>query len=389
MKRGGWVGAFIAASVLAWGVADGPEELERLRGRVGQLEAELAHERAERAEIEARLRLEIAALRTELGAALEVRMGREREWLEYTRLFAQLGPAGLGAEHLFLPQVPAEELEFLLLEEPAVQDDTEPARGRSARDREVFLALRSLLVVEGIDGIELLESGRVSTGATGPVVVRSIDAYGRSVGTLAAARLRLEGSRAARTLTMVLEDGYERIGGRRIPFEGSAEGSDRGGVRRIHLGRVDPSPWIRALPELFRPSDAEVVQDDGLWDLLAVRMRLNELLERDTVGGSWRVRALGGVRGGELRDVMLEQRDGGRALRQVVADRMRLVTENGGLVLVLEGGAQLADGRKFPFLDDRYRIYLPRADVEAWRAAGLPGFVVTPPAALGRALTER
>lgn len=360
------------------GVEGAGDEAQALRRRVAELEAELARERAERAALEGELRAQVALLRRELAAATEVRLAREREWLSYTRLFAELSPAGLPAGLLFRPELPEEELEFLLLETPS---PAEPAPGRSERDREVFLALRSLLALEGIDGLELLESGRVAAGATGPVVLRWLDERGRSTGSLAAERLRLEGSRAARSLTLVLEEGYERSGGRRRAFEGAPEGAERGGVRRIHLGRVDPAPWIRALPELFRPADREPPLDDGRWDLVGLRLTLNELLDRETLGSTWRLRALGGVAGAELRDVLLEQREGGATQRQLVADRLRIQVDGAGILLLLEDGAQLAQGKKFPFLDGRYRIYLPRADAAAWRAAGLPGLVADPPAA--------
>lgn len=363
-----------------------PDEVEALRLRVAELERELGRERAERAAVEGELRLRIAELERELTTHAEERLAREREWLSYTRLFAGLTPAGLPQELLFRPQVPSEELELLLLEGSLRRGD---GAGRSARDREVFVALRSLLTLEGIDGLELLESGRVQQGSVGPVVLRSIDARGRSTGSLVAERLRLEGSRSARTLTLVLEEGFERVAGRRRPFEGAPEDAERGGVRRIHLGRVDPEPWIQALPELFRPEERADVRDDGLWDLLGLRLALNELLEREPLGGTWRLRALGGVVGDELREVWLERREGRAVLRQMTADRLRIRIEEGALHLVLEDGAQLADGRKLPFLDGRYRIYLPRADPEAWRAAGLPGLVDAPPGALGRSRAAR
>lgn len=374
----------IVALGAAWGAWDG--ELEALRRRVAELERALEDERAARATVEGALRLRIADLERELTAGAEERLAREREWLSYTRLFAGLTPAGLPAELIFRPQVPAEELELLLLEGGTRGGGD---AGRSERDREIFVALRSLLALEGIDSLELLESGRVAGGAVGPVVLRSIDARGRSTGSLVAERLRLEGSRSARTLSLVLEEGFERSAGRRRAFEGAPPDAERGGVRRIHLGRVDPEPWIRALPELFRPSELGGERDDGLWDLLGLRLALNELLEREPLGGTWRLRALGGVVGGELREVWLERREGRAILRQVTADRLRIRIEEGSVQLLLEDGAQLAEGNKLPFLDGRYRIYLPRADPEAWRAAGLPGLVDAPPAALGRARAAR
>jgi hypothetical protein len=190
--------------------------------------------------------------------------------------------------------------------------------------------------------------------------------------------LRLEGSRAGRTLTIVLEAGYERRDGQQIPFTGTPPGSERGGERRIFLQQADPSPWFQACPELFAAEALAPLVDDGRWHVFLVHRRLNELLESDTALGYYRLAALGGVLDDELRDVEVEQLDpSGRLVKRLFADRLRISLEERGVLLLLQGGIQMQGGRKLDFLGGRFRIFLPSADQGAWKLAGLPGLVAS------------
>jgi hypothetical protein len=254
----------------------------------------------------------------------------------------------------------------------------------------------------------LLEHGRLGDGFVGPVVLRTLDPAGRPLGSICADRLRLEASRAGRTLTIVLEHGYERRNGTVVPFAVPEEARGVGphavppevgsgaelefgepapppaidaehlrrGERRIVLPHVDPTPWVEALSELFA-DDAELVlvPDDGLFDARLVRLELNRLLAQDGASGAFQVRALGGIADGVLRDVQLVELDAERrTVRRLFADRLSVHEKSSGLLLQLESGVQIKDERKAPFLDDRYRIFLPRAGAEEWRAAGVPVF---------------
>src|SRR5262249_49753344 len=155
---------------------------------------------------------------------------------------------------------------------------------------------------------------------------------GLLTGSVHAERLRLTGSRAARTLTLVLEKGYESRAGERVPFID--------GVRRIGLSNVDPEPWFRDCPELFTAEDLAPSDDDGLWDLGGVRRELNRLLALDTRHGWYRLHSLGGVLGTELRDVQLEELEtGGRLVRRFFADRLDFALEDASLVLQLRDGS--------------------------------------------------
>ncbi|MCA8979960.1 MAG: hypothetical protein KDC14_08030, partial [Planctomycetes bacterium] len=210
-------------------------------------------------------------------------------------------------------------------------------------------------------------------GAIGPVLLRSFDDRGRAIGTITADRLRLEGSRAGRTLTLVLEDGYTRRSGVRAPFPGAEDGVERGGVMRVVIPDTDPDGWSRAVPELFREDHSIEVLDDGRWNIFLLRRELNARLDRGGLGGRYVLKDLAGVREGVLRDVALDELDENGALRRrLFADRLALRVDAAGVQLLLEDGVVVRGEQKLPFLDGRMRVFLPRADVAEWIDGSLP-----------------
>lgn len=337
-----------------------------------------------RAELEA-ARVRIADLETDLMKAAAERIEREQEWLRYSKALTQLTSASGKPAATFQPMP---ETQAALAEEPgapkpsgeASEPSAEEVAAIAKRNREIEISLRSLLEMEQVTSYDLLETGTLSSeGFTGPVVMRAFDDRGRPVGTLAADRLRLEGSRAARSLTIVLENGYEKRGGETFPFDGPGTEPGRGGMRRIELPDIDPSPWIAPLAELFSPEDQAPPSDDGSWDLGTVRAALNLLLREDVEHGWWRLVGVAGVQAGVFRDVQIDQLDAsGKLERKLFADRMEITEQKNGVKIELTDGAQLRGDSKAPFLDGRYRIFLPRASVEAWRKAGIPGLSAPP-----------
>jgi len=350
---------------------------------------------------EARLREEfeaqIADLRFEARRERDLRIEREREWLRYTQGMAHLQV--LAGVPRFEPDVPAEERETRALgadaaappaaettatapapvpapapmaKAPAVPDILRLAR--EERSRAVYLALRSLFAIEHVSGLDLLDCGVVADGATGPVVLRVIDESGRPLGSLYADRLRLEGSHTARTLALVLENGWERRVGTKTPFEGGppdAEG--RAGVRRIELAHVDPAPWFEALPELFREEQRVAATEGDARGMTALRFELNRRLRADASGPIYRLESLSARDGLVLREVHLAVLDGDMRLeRELFADHMSVQRAERGLEILLQNGSQIRGSEKAPFLEGRYRIFLPRASAEAWTAAGIP-----------------
>ena len=343
-------------------------ELETLKAKVAELEQALALERNPRkCEVHGE---ELTRLRNELAAADERRLEREREWLRFLKTLDQLGLPKPAPERAFVPDVPEDERP----EEP----EPEPIdTAKLEREEQLGRQLAALLAVEGVRGLDLLEVGHLGDGWIGPVLFRVIDARGRLAGSLYAERLRLEGSRAARTLVLVLESGYEMSGGERFSF-GAGEGLDGkpvdGGVRRIVLDDCDPTEWLTSLPELA-PARAELpLVDDGKWSLVYVKGALNRLLRQDAAQGYWRIKSVNGVLEGTLREVHLEGFDAlGKLDRRVFADRLRLVKQERGFLLELEDGAQMRGDEKVPFFDGRFRIFLPRAVHAEWETAVLPG----------------
>ena len=342
----------------------------RTHPRIVQDPAELAHRLAER-------EAEIAELRAELVRERTRRQERELEWFEYNRAVAELDlnhvRAALGFE-VDPNDLPDRQRSRLAAEqtteeagdsEPASEEEREAAR-RVERARSIQTTLRTLFLVEGLRGVDLLEVGALGDGWIGPVVFRTLDDRGRLTGGLFANRLRLEASFSARTVTVVLEEGKDSRGGRAIPF---AEGA-----RRIVLPFVDPEPWMEAIPELFPKEFLERPSDDGLWSMRAVRQELNRLLLLETSVGWYRLRALEGVLEDELVRVQLDEFDeSGRLLRRIFADRMQLSVGDPGVVLTLHEGAFVRGNEKTAFPGGSYRIYMPRAPEEEWREAKLPG----------------
>ncbi len=324
---------------------------------------------------EAALRARVVELEGQLVEERAQRLKREEEWLHYTQGIGELSRAAGVQTPEFATPLAGESA-------PAAAPAPDPGREeRQQRGRELLSKLRVLFFSDEVAGLDLLEAGEFAEGALGPVVLRELDPDGRPYGTLCAERLHLEGSQAARTLTIVLEQGYERRGMQRFAFdepgapaaEATNDVTARRGTKRIELPETDPRRWVELVPELFGPSAATGPIDDGRRDLTGVRVALNALLREDASAGWWRLSNLGGVQHEVLREVVLDgfDRDGNQE-RRLFADRLTIFEEGKGVQLLLEHGAQVRGDQKLPFLDDRYRIFLPQAAPQAWEKAGVP-----------------
>jgi len=315
---------------------------------------------------------EIRKLKQELSVEQLRRYERERQWLEYNRWLARL-PLGEAGRNLVFPLDPS-----LIPPEsqPSFEPQSKPAPAPPApevvRAAEFVSRLNALLWSDGIRDLSVLEGGRVGPDLLrpawiGPVVLRRVDGEGRLAGSLFADRMRLECSRAARTVTLVLESGYEQVEGSRTAFEPTG--------RRILLPLVDPDRWLEGCPELFAADQQLSARDDGLWDRARVKQALNQLLAADAAGGYWQIKDIGGIRGAALHDVQLLALDAsGRMQRLAFCDTLTLRASLSGVELSLRDGAVVRDGRKAPFPEGRMRIVLPQAEAGAFRAARIPGF---------------
>lgn len=346
------------------GTHDVAQELARLRARVEALELERDS-----------LRERLEACRRELADAAEARFERERQWLEYTRAVGGLSSESLAAAlPPFEAHVPASDSEG----EPALAPPTPEELARAEADASALARMRALLAAGGVRALDLLTLENYGAERTGPVLFRLLDQRGRLAGSLYAEGLRLEGSVAGRTLSLVLEDGYESHGGERLPF-GSAADPEGPPPWRMVLRDTDPRPWLEDLEPLFGDAPLEMPADDGRWDLAWVTVRLNELLRRDTSAGWYRVRRLGGVTEGVMRDVHVELASREGALqRRLFADRLTLSTTRGGVVLSFEDGVFQVGEERTPFPGRVHRLFLPRTDVEDWLATCLPGLAAEP-----------
>jgi len=333
-----------------------------LRSKLEEVRRENERLLAERRRLEDELDAERRALAVERAARAE----RERAWLDYTQAVATLDVAEVLRELNFAVHLPRVEEGA----EPEPEPDPEQER-RRARAEAIRTSMRTMLRMEEVRSLDLLEVGELGETFVGPAVFRLLGERGRLMGSLYAERLRLESSRAAHTVTLVLEEGYESRGGVRVPF------SD--GERRIVLPHVDPQPWREAMPEIF-PESQDLGIDDGQWDLVQLKRQLNERLRFDADGLFYQLKRLGGVWEDELTEVQLVQFDAdGRIASRLFADRLRILARSTGIQLVLEDGATAVGEEKRPFVDGSYRIFLPGADPELWRTLSLPGLTVPEP----------
>lgn len=364
------VSGLAAVSFVAAGFALDPVHVDE-DPIVTALRSELAEARESWAKQEAELLQQVEALRGELRIMEERRLKREREWLSWTKAMSSLAPAGIVEVPDFEIELSPEELGTLATDAPPVEAPRDEALLQ--RSDEIERSLRTLLRLEWVDGLALLEAGVLSDeGWTGPCVFRLIDQDRRAIGSVSAERLHLEGSLAGRTLTLVLSEGYERRAGELLPFVGTEEGERRGGERRIVLVHTDPRPWMEAMPELFRERVIDYKEMATGRTAAELQRSLNMLLAEDAAGGRWRLNSFEGVTEAGLTGVNFIDLDpNGGVKRHLFADLLRVERRERGVVLVMTDGIQMRGGRKTPFLEGRYRIFLPTARQEGWEELGL------------------
>jgi hypothetical protein len=339
---------------------------------------------------EMELMARIRGLELELVQERTLRLKREQEWIEFSKLLSLLPEEKRPEIPGFLQgQVPELSQSSAEAEVAPIPEAVE-AQQQLLRAAEIKSILRAYLRAEGVRGLDLLEVGLVGEGFIGPIVARQLDESGRFLSTLVADRLRLEKSRSGFTLTLVLERGYERRAGQIWPFpnehstqpnealgelgSSTPDQAERTGVLRIPLSGVKPGPWIEALPELFSAKDLDRAVSDGSHDPFALRYSMNHLLGQPRQGGRWRLVSLGGVVASQWRDVHLAELSlEGHVVRRIFADRGQLSLQGDNLMFSLESGAQERSGVRTPFLAGRYTLVLTHVDRAAWLGAGLPG----------------
>lgn len=306
----------------------------------------------------------VANLEYKLTVSEERRFAQEQEFLLWQNVLSGLDPQGLLRTAGLLDNI---EVEQVVAEVPVALDPL------AIEARELAISLNHLMASEGIHSLDLLEAGRTQAGRMGPVVFRMLDDKGRLVGSLAAESVHLEASVTARTVTMILINGKETHGGFAAPFD----------LRRIPFNFVDPWPWVEAIPGLFPDFQAGQATpsgiDDGKWELEPLRERLNELLREDPINGYYKVKHIDGVLKDKLRGLhLVEYSPAGLSIRHIFADVGTLSLGDRGATILLEDGASMRGDEKTAFLRGRFRIYLPKADQDLWKAESLPGLGSAP-----------
>jgi len=161
-------------------------------------------------------------------------------------------------------------------------------------------------------------------------------------------------------LILVLKHGSRSKGGAKAPLP--EEGL------RLEFERMDSNLWLQHFPELASHVEVDPAHTKS------VREALDALLEIPGPAGYYRIPVLEEALDSEMRYVQVSRyATGGRLLRTLEADALEIRLHPGGDVeLLFRNGAILEGGLRRPFYEDRFRIYLPRQDLNAWRESGIP-----------------
>ena len=109
-------------------------------------------------------------------------------------------------------------------------------------------------------------------------------------------------------------------------------------------------------------------------DARKVRKALDDLISPRGSFSFYRLSSLESVDGSQLRFVQMNWHDNsGRLVKTIEADSLEVILhKNSSVELLLRNGAFLDGSKKSPFSSDRFSLHLPRQDMLAWRASGVP-----------------
>lgn len=232
----------------------------------------------------------------------------------------------------------------------------------------------ALLAADGYGGVRL-ESGERVEGA--PVLANALfyqwNEQGTFQGMIRAETVRLELHQMAGNLVLIFEGGHRLMGRTRHAFPASGY--------RMDLDGITVDSWLQAWPSLETSAPKPVVEpipapipapEIGKAEL--VQAELDKLLSVSTVYGYYRLNSLGEIGPNALRYVQINWYDStGKLLKTLEADSMEIVLHDDHSVeLLLKRGAILESGRRTPFFQDRFRLFLPRQPIGEWRTCGAP-----------------
>jgi hypothetical protein len=240
--------------------------------------------------------------------------------------------------------------------------------------------LNGLLSMDGYSHLRFQEATRVPGAARlEDVVLLEWKSDGLLAAAIRADRAEFELHHMTANLVVRLFDGSRAAGGGRVALP--AEGL------RLDLAAINARAWLEHFPELSEsraavaPAAASARADEVKQPAAAgasvrdIRIALDELISQRGAFHYYHLGALGGVDGTVLKLVQINWHDNaGRLVKTIEADTLvvRLHPKGNSVELELRNGAFLGEEGRSPFSSDMFRLYLPRQDLAAWRASGVP-----------------
>jgi len=251
----------------------------------------------------------------------------------------------------------------------ADEDPASAAGPEDAADPDTWLGVTNgLLAMDGYNRLRFQSAERVPGKAElRNATVLEWGTDGLVAGALRAARVEFDLHRMTHTLVVRFRDGYRTRDGVRRPFA-------KEGVRMEFSG-INVDAWLEHFPELAANREKVALPGSSpAGGLAGARQALDELLSQRRTYGYYRLGSLGGMKDGRFQLVQINWFDGsGQLLKTWEADSMEILLQPPGSVeLLLRKGAILEGGVRHPFYQDRFRLILPRQDLDQWRASGLP-----------------
>ena len=327
--------------------------------------------------------------REQLGDLTQKLLVSEEEKLRLMREFAQAEDQY--RQDLADAEVREAEPDAFVLQKPGGQNAgaSGPASASIAAPERTWVAVvNGLLAADGYSSLRLQKADRLEgEAALGNVTWMAWNTEGLVDSIIHAERLDFEMHRMTGNLVLRFHQGSRTSNGLRSALPESG--------MRLDLASRNLDAWIAHFPELEEASAVTPpleggVQDpkaiaagpgaspapagDFLTDARRVKKALDDLISPRGSFSYYRLSALDKVDGRQLRLVQINWHDNsGRLVKTIEADTLEvLLHPNDSVELLLRNGAFLDGSLKSPFSSDRFSLHLPRQDLGAWRASGVP-----------------
>lgn len=242
--------------------------------------------------------------------------------------------------------------------------------------------VNGLLAADGYSALRLQQATRVpGEAALTDVTWMSWSREGLVDTIVHADRLEFEMHRMSGVLVLRFFDGSRTADGLRTALPNAG--------MRLDLESQNLNAWMEHFPELKEstlkavaavsnaaPHAGGVIPPVGefMSDARKVRKALDDLISPRGSFSFYRLSSLESVDGSQLRFVQMNWHDNsGRLVKTIEADSLEVILhKNSSVELLLRNGAFLDGSKKSPFSSDRFSLHLPRQDMLAWRASGVP-----------------